>query len=89
MFLSESKAKVIPRREPGYRKGAAENKSGNSGQRRLEAESNTSRAQSTEGKLKAATEIRRSSARDTFIAESTVFPLYRILCGIGSLQVDK
>ena len=79
MFLSESKAKVIPRREPGYRKGAAENKSGNSGQRRLEAESNTSRAQSTEGKLKAATEIRRSSARDTFIAESVYLGLNSLL----------
>ena len=48
------------------------------------------RAESTRGceNLNTVTEIRRSSARDTFIAESTVFPLCRFLCGIGSLQVD-
>ena len=46
--------------------------SGESGARNLEAESIRSGAESTRGcvKLKTVTEIRRSSARDTFIAES-------------------
>ena len=45
--------------------------------RNLEAESIRNRAESTGGcvKLKTVTEIRRSSARDTFIAES----VYRVL----------
>ena len=49
---------MIPRRESGYRKGA-ENNSGNCGEGSLEAESTRSRAESTGGKLKAATEINK------------------------------
>ena len=49
------------------------------------------RAESTGGcvNLNTVTEIRQSSHRDTFIAENTVFSLYRIHCGIGSLLIDK
>ena len=54
----ERKGKMIPRRESGHRKGA-ENNSGNCGERSLEAESIRSRAESTGGKLKAATEINK------------------------------
>ena len=52
-------------------KGAGTN-SEESGARNLEAESTSSGAESTGGcvKLKTVTEIRQSSARDTFIAES-------------------
>ena len=53
-----------------------------------ETESMRRRAESMGGSvnLNTVTEIRRSSGRDTFIAK---FPFYRILCGIGSLQVYK
>ena len=56
-----------------------------------ETESMRRRAESTRGcvNLNTVTKKRRSSARDTFIAESTVFPLCIILCRIGSLEVDK
>ena len=55
---------------PKNGKGAATN-SGHSGARNLDTESLRSRAESTGGcvKLKTVTEIRRSSAHDTFIAE--------------------
>ena len=45
------------------------------------------RMESTRGcvNLNTVTEIRRSSDRVTFIAENTVFSLYRILCGTGNL----
>ena len=51
--------------------------SGESGARTLEAESIRSGAESTGGrvKLKTVTEIRRSSARDAFIAESVYLVL--------------
>ena len=54
-----------------------ETNSGESGARNLEAESIRSRAESTGGrvKLKTVTEIRRSSARDTFIAENVYLVL--------------
>ena len=59
---------MIPCRWTENRKGAGPN-SGESGARNLEAESMRSRAESTGGcvKLKTVTEIRQSSARDTFI----------------------
>ena len=71
-FLSERKGKDIPCRgaEDGNGSGA---ESGKSGTRTLEAGRVVrSRAESTGGcvKLKTVTEIRRSSARDSFIAES-------------------
>ena len=52
-----------------------------SGARNLEAESIRSGAESTGGrvKLKTVTEIRRSSARDTFIAESVYLVLNSLL----------
>ena len=52
-----------------------------SGARNLEAESIRTRAESTEGcvKLKTVTEVRRSSARDTFIAESVYLVLNSLL----------
>ena len=55
------------------RKGAGTS-SGKSGARNLEAESIISGAERARGcvKLKTVTEIRRSSARDTFIAESVL-----------------
>ena len=51
----------------------------------LEAESIRSRAESTRRcvKLKTATEIRRSSAADTFIAES-VYPVLNFFVGLGA-----
>ena len=75
-FLSERKGTVIPCRVTEDRKGAGTN-SGESGARNLEAESIRSRAESTGGrvKLKTVTEIRRSSARDTFIAENVYLVL--------------
>ena len=70
-FLSETKGKFIPCRRTDNRKSAGTN-SGESCARNLEAESIRSRAESTGGctKLKTVAEIRRSSARGTFIAES-------------------
>ena len=67
------------------RKGAGTN-NGESGARNLEAESIRSGAESTGGhiKLKTVKEIRRSSARDTFIANSVYFVLNSLLPGIGS-----
>ena len=64
------------RRGRGNRKGAGTN-SGESGARNLEAESIRSGAGSTgrRVKLKTVTEIRRSSARDTFIAKSVYLVL--------------
>ena len=68
--------KVIPCRWTENRKGAGTS-SGESGARNLEAESIRSRAETTGGcvKLKTVTEIRRSSARDTFTAESVYLVL--------------
>ena len=62
------------------RKGAETNRE-ESGARNLEAESIRSGAESTGGcvKLKTVTEIRRSSARDTFIAESVYLALNSLL----------
>ena len=73
-FLLERKGRVTPRREAEDRQHAGTN-SGKSGTRILEAES--SRVGSTGGdvKLKTVTEIKRSSARDTFIAESVYLTL--------------
>ena len=67
---------VIPCRGAENRKVAGTN-SEKSGTRNLEAESITSRAESMGGgvKLKTATEIRRSSVRNTFIAESVYLVL--------------
>ena len=75
-FLSERKGEVIPCRRTGNRKGAGTNR-GESGARNLEAESIRSRAETTGGcvKLKTITEIRWSSARDTFIAEGVYLVL--------------
>ena len=84
--------KVVPCRGAEDRKGLGIN-NGKSVMRNpeTETESMRGRAESTGGSvnLNTVTEIRRSSGRDTFIAKSTVFPLHRILCGIGSLQVNK
>ena len=83
--------KVVPCRGAEDRKGLGIN-SGKSIMRNPETETESMRrAERTEGcvNLNTVTEIRRSSDRDTFIAESTVFPLCIILCGIGSLQVGK
>ena len=84
--------KVVPCRGAEDRKGLGIS-SGKSVMRNpeTETESMRGRAESTGGSvnLNTVTEIRRSSGRDTFIAKSTVFPLHRILCGIGSLQVNK
>ena len=76
----EAKGKVIPCRWTENRKGAGTN-SRESGARNLEAESIRSRAESTGGcvKLKTVTEIRRGSARDTFIAESVYLALNSLL----------
>ena len=62
------------------RRGMGTN-SGESGARNLKAESIRSRAESTGGcvKLKTVTEINRSSARDTFIAESVYLVLNSLL----------
>ena len=67
---------MSPERFSENRKGAGTN-SGESGARNLEAECIRNRAESTGGrvKLKTVTEIRRSSARNTFIAESVYFVL--------------
>ena len=73
------------------RKGLGIN-SGKSVMRNTETETESMRnAESTRGcvNLNTVTEIKRSSHRDTFIAENTVFSLYRIHCGIGSLLNDK
>ncbi len=82
--------KVVPCRGAEDRKELGTN-SGKSIMRNPETESMRRRAESTGGcvNLNTVTEIRRSSARDTFIAESTVFPLCIILCRIGSLQADN
>ena len=84
--------KVVPCRGAEDRKELGTN-SGKSIMRNpeTETESMRRRAESTGGcvNLNTVTEIRRSSARDTFIAESTVFPLCIILCRIGSLQADN
>ena len=74
--MSERKGKVIPYRGTEDRKGAGNN-SGKSGARYLQGESIRSRAESTEGcvKLKTVTEVRRSIACDTIIAESVYFVL--------------
>ena len=79
-FLSKRKETVIPCRVTKDRKSAGTN-SGQSGARNLEAESIRSRAESTGGrvKLKTVTEIRRSSARDTFIAENVYLVLNSLL----------
>ena len=68
--------KVIPCRWTKHRKGAGTN-GGESGARNLVAESIRSGAESTGGcvKLKTATEIRQSSARDAFVAESVYLVL--------------
>ena len=57
-----------------------------SGARNLEAESIRNRTESTEGcvKLKTVTEIRRSSARDTFIAESGCLSCTEFRVGFGA-----
>ena len=83
--------KVVPCGGAEDRKGLGIN-SGKSIMRNPETETESMRrAESTGGSvnLNTVTEIRRSSGRDTFTAKSTVFPLYRILCGVGSLKVDK
>jgi len=84
--------KVVPCRGAEDRKGLGIN-SGKSVTRNTETETESirRRAESTGGcvNLNTVTEIRRSSDRDTFIAESIVFPLCIILCRIGSLQVGK
>ena len=79
-FLSERKGKVIPCRWTKNRNGAGTN-SGESSARNLETESIRSRAESTGGhvKLKTVTEIRWSSACDTFIAESVYLVLSSLL----------
>ena len=71
---------VVPCRWTENRKGAGTN-NGESGARNLEAESIRSGAESTGGrvKLKTVTEIRRSSTRDTFIAESVYLVLNSLL----------
>ena len=80
LYLNESKGEVIPCKWTENRKGAGTN-SRDSGARNLEAEIIRSRAESTAlcVKLKTVTEIRRSSARDTFIADSVYFVLNSML----------
>ena len=80
LYLNEYKGEVIPCKWTENRKGTETN-SRDSGARNLEAEIIRSRAESTAGcvKLKTVTEIRRSSARDTFIAESVYFVLNSLL----------
>ena len=80
--MSERKGKVSPCRWTENRKGAGTN-SGESGARNLEAESIRSGAESTGGcvKLKTFTEIRRSSASDTFLAE-------RVYLVLNSFRLD-
>ena len=86
------KGKVVRCRGAEDRTGLGIN-SGKSSVRNPETETECMRrrAESTGGcvNLNTVTKIRRSCVRDTFIAESTVFPLCIILCRIGSLQVDK
>ena len=74
------KGKVIPCWWTENRKGAGTN-SGESGARNLETESIRSGAESTGRcvKLKTVTEIRRSSARDTVIAERVYLVLNSLL----------
>ena len=69
-FLSVRKRKVIPYRGAEDEKGTETN-SGKSDARNLEHDSITSRTESMEGceKLETVTNIRRSSARNTSIAE--------------------
>ena len=78
--MSERKRKVIPCRWIENRKGAGTS-DGESGARNLEAESIRSRAENTEGciKLTTVTEIRWSSGRDTFTAESVYLVLNSML----------
>ena len=81
--MSPERVSVREEGEGGWienRKGARTN-GGESGARNLEAESIRSRAESTGGcvKLKTVTEIRRSSARDTVIAESVYLVLKSLL----------
>ena len=97
-YLKESRqgfcrreGKVVPCRGAEDRKGLGIN-NGKSVMRNPETDTDSMRrAESTGGSvnLNTVTEIRRSSDRDTFIAENTVFSLYRIHCGIGSLLIDK
>ena len=78
-FLLERKGNFIPCRGTKNRKGTC---SGESGVRNLEAESIRSRADSTTRgcvKLNTITEIRRSNARDTFIAQSVYLVLNSLL----------
>ena len=79
-FLLERKGKVIPCRWTENRKDMGTN-SEESGVRNLEAESIRSRAESmcVFVKLKTITEIRESSACDTFIAESVYLVLNSVL----------
>ena len=93
LLLNESRwvsvgegGEVIPCRWAENRKGAETN-SGESGARNLEAEIIRSRAESTGRcvKLKTVTEIRRSSARDTFIAESVSFIAESVYLVLNSL----
>ena len=81
----ERKGKVIPCTGPKMEK----DNSGKSGTRNLEAESIRNRAESIRGcvELRTVTDIRQSSAFDTFIAEG-VFILYLIICVIGSQWRD-
>ena len=62
-----------------------------SGTRNLEAESIRSGAESTGGrvKLKTVTEIRRSSARDTFIAEIVYLVLNSLLDLGASGEIER
>ena len=82
--MSERKGKVIPCRWTENRKGAGTS-SGESGVRNLETDSIKSRAESIGGsvKLKTVTEIRRSSAWDTYIAES-VYLVLNFVVGLGA-----
>ena len=70
------KVNIIPRRGTEDRKSTGTN-SGKSSKRNLQAESVGSRAESTGRcvKLKTLTEVGRSSANDTFIAESVYLVL--------------
>ena len=79
-FLLERKGKVIPRRWTENRKGVGTNRE-ESGARNLEAESIRSRVESTGGcvELKTVTEIRWSSACDTFVTENVYLVLNSLL----------
>ena len=78
--VSETKGKVIPCWQTENRKGTG-TKSGESGARNPEAESIRSGAESARGrvKFKTVTEIRWSSGRDTFTAESVYLVLNSML----------